>query len=156
MLFKLFLKLSHGVEIGAYHAYEGHWKSLSDPTEISEVKFIQFQELKHRHMLSLLLSELESSPSPFIDLIFKMIGKLMGSLCHFLGRRLPMLGAAMIEILGVVNYEFVSKFTSDLRTKLILKELAMVEREHREYFFQRSTSVKTRLPVSTLRKKSIR
>lgn len=156
MIFKFLLKLSHGIELGAWNAYQGHWESLTDRDEISHIKFIQFQELKHRHLLSHMLSELNSQPSRSIDFIFTLIGKLMGSLCKILGHKLPMQGAALIEILGVINYELVSKFTSDLNFKLYLKEMAMVEKEHRDYFIQRSTSVKTRLPVSILRRKSIR
>lgn len=131
------LKFSHGVEVGAWNAYKGHRESLTDKDEIETIAFIQEEELGHQINLEYFLEDLNSSISPTIDFIFKMVGKLMGFLCKVLGHRLPMRGAGMIETLGVINYRIVANEARKCgfeRMAQVLDEMGATEIEHKKYF----------------------
>lgn len=131
------LKLSHGVEIGAIKAYQGHWNSVIAIKERAKIRAIQFEELRHKEDIEEFLRDLGSKSNDFIDLSFEVIGTIMGTLCYFTGRRLPNLAAGMIEIMGVVNYKIVAKEATNCRKHTMataLLEMAKTEEEHRKYF----------------------
>lgn len=139
------LKLSHGIEVGAWNAYQGHWQSLTDQEEINAIKYIQEEELGHQIILEDFLEDLGSGRSAIIDFIFKYIGKTMGFLCKVLGYRLPMFGAGMIETLGVINYELVAKWASlnrEYTMTEVLMEMAEVEALHKQYFKDKLTPIR--------------
>jgi demethoxyubiquinone hydroxylase (CLK1/Coq7/Cat5 family) len=135
------LKLSHGIEVGAWNAYQGHWQSLKDEDEVAAIRFIQQEELGHQINVEYCLEDLGSARSPTIDFIFRMIGKFMGLLCKFMGHRLPMMGAGMIETLGVMNYNIVAneaRKQGQERMAQLLDEMAETEREHKLFFQKKS------------------
>lgn len=131
------LKISHGVEIGAINAYEGHAKSIGDRIEKYEIKQIQREEVEHKKIIEFYLEKLGSKPSKLIDFTFYLIGNLMGLLCFVMGKRLPMYGAGLIETLGVMNYDIVAKEAQKLgRHSMVfsLRHMAQTELEHKQYF----------------------
>lgn len=65
------LKFNHGVEIGAYLAYVGHFKRTNDP----KAQEIANEELEHRSELRLTLKYYGEVPSPVIDVFFTVVGK---------------------------------------------------------------------------------
>lgn len=131
------LQKAHSGEIGAYFAYGGHWKSVKDPSKKLWIQWIQKEELEHIHSLELMLYLLRSRPDRFRDKIFAKIGKTLGFLCFLTGYRLPMWGAAVIEKVGAVNYEEMSKMASQMQMHEFaqtLGEMHLVEKEHEEWF----------------------
>lgn len=131
------LKLSHGIEIGAYNAYQGHWNSVTNINDRGKIKLIQFEELRHKQAIAGFLRDLGSTPSDIIDIAFEIIGTLMGLLCYCTGRWLPNLAASLIETMGVINYQVVAKeatSNSEYVMAAQLLEMAAMEVDHKEYF----------------------
>lgn len=138
------IKLSHGIEIGAYTAYSYHWRSLDNKKERKEVRHIQWEEFEHRNQLKVFLTELNSKPNQIIDQTFKVIGNTMGFLCLLTGYSMPMLGAGLIEIMGVINYKLVAKEALKNNKLSMAKRLdimAETELKHRHYFMNKYKGV---------------
>jgi demethoxyubiquinone hydroxylase (CLK1/Coq7/Cat5 family) len=131
------LQNAHAGEIAAYHAYEGHWKSLKDHKERKEIRKIQEEEMEHIELIEEFLKDLNSKPLFFLDLIFSFIGRVLSVMCYFTGYRLPMYVAKKIEQIGVENY---NKMALEAREHghhamyLFLCDMSEVEQQHEKYF----------------------
>lgn len=137
------LKLSHGIEIGAINAYLGHVESLKNESVQKEILMIASEEVRHKRQVAEFLEILNSAPSPLINRIFSIVGHCMGFLCHYTGYYIPMLGAGLIETMGVVNYEIVAKEAfkqNQNRIGTILLEMAATELEHKNYFKRKAST----------------
>lgn len=131
------LQKAHAGEIGAYYAYGGHWKSVSNPGQRMMIRFIQAEELEHIRSLDLMLYLLHATPNRRLDTVFTVIGKTLGYLCRFTGYFMPMWGAMIIEKIGVSNYKEMSMDASRAQMHNFaqtLGEMHLVELEHEEYF----------------------
>ena len=133
------LQFAHAAEIAAYHAYEGHWRSVTNKTEQDYIKKIQLDELDHIHTLERILSSLYAGPYKPLDFCGKVIGELIGFACYYSGWRLPMLVAGLMEKIGTASYKDIAIEAAD-QGKLVLAmklmEMAKVEEDHEEYFEQ--------------------
>jgi rubrerythrin len=131
------LRRAHAGELAAYLAYEGHWRSLRDPLEASEVRAIAREELLHRRDLGLVLNRLGRPPAPFREALFGIIGRCIGTLCHVGGWFAPMYGAGFLERGNIDEYEEGAALALDAgQGELVepLHRMAWVEREHERYF----------------------
>lgn len=131
------LQDAHAGEIGAYYAYGGHWKAVSDPAQRMMIRFIQKEELEHIRTLDLMLYLLRATPNQRKDTVFTVIGKTLGYLCKWTGYFMPMWGAKVIERIGVNNYKKMSATASKLQLHdfaQTLGEMYQIELEHEEYF----------------------
>lgn len=133
------LQQAHAGELAAYYAYEGHWRSLSDPRQREAVQKIQYEERDHIRYLKTMLDVYKSQPSKIRDFIFTMIGKTASFLCYITGWYLPMAGARFIENIGAVNYNVMSKKAKSLglhETARALKMMGIMEDRHEKYFLE--------------------
>jgi rubrerythrin len=133
------LRFAHAAEIAAYHAYEGHWRSVSNQAEREYIRSIALDELEHIHIIEDMLRALRSGPSPFLDRMGLIIGEIIGILCYHTGWRLPMYVAGAMEKIGTRSYrEIALEAAEQGRYPMVgcLMEMAKVEEEHEEYFEQ--------------------
>lgn len=99
------LQHAHAGETAAFHAYEGHIKSVRHPETKEAIRKVQKEELDHIRMTWFMLHELGAEPNKFQDLLFTMIVKTLSVLCRVTGYFAPMYGALLIEKIGVNNYK---------------------------------------------------
>lgn len=131
------LKFAHAAEIAAYHAYEGHWRSVSNKAEQDYIRGIALDELKHIATLKKMLQGMRSQPSPFLDRAGTIVGELLGLACFYTGWRLPMWIAGMMEKIGTASYRDIAETAIKNERYLMaakLLQMAKVEQEHEEYF----------------------
>lgn len=131
------LQNAHAGEIGAYYAYGGHWKAVSDPAQREMIRFIQKEELEHIRALDLMLYILRAAPNQRRDTVFTVIGKTLGYLCKWTGYFMPMWGAMFMEKIGVSSYKEMSIEASKLQWHdfaVQLGEMHQTELDHEEYF----------------------
>lgn len=132
------LKQAHAIEIGAYHAYAGHWRSLPKRSkERQKVHEIQIEELKHRQSIAEMLKAIDARPSWVLDWTFWIIGKSISFACGFMHRKLAMYGAQVMERVGDLCYGRIAK---EARTNGLtfmaskLETMQRAEQAHEEYF----------------------
>lgn len=133
------LRNAYSGEQAAALAYRGHWKSLRDPVERSEVRRIEREEWEHRQDVGRMLASLGAAPRRGAELRTWAIGRMLGLGCRVIGWFLPMYFAGRLERGNAQEYE-------DARTHAVavgrddfaarLAGMAEAEREH-ELFFQR-------------------
>lgn len=131
------LKFAHAAEIAAYHAYEGHWRSVSNSAEQAYIQNIQLDELKHIYTIEKMLHGLQAKPNRFLDHAGKIVGELLGLACFYSGWRLPMWVAGLMEKIGTASYKDIADEAINQERYLMataLLEMAKVESEHEEYF----------------------
>lgn len=131
------LRFAHAAEIAAYHAYEGHWRSVSNRAEQEYIQKIQLDELKHVYSIEKMLSSLQTCPDPLLDKAGKIVGELIGLACFYTGWRLPMWFAGVMEKIGTASYEDIALEAAEHKRYVMasaLMEMAKVELEHEQYF----------------------
>jgi rubrerythrin len=131
------LKFAHAAEIAAYHAYEGHWRSVSNTAEREYIYKIALDELKHIKTIERILKGFNSRPSRLLDFGGKVVGELVGFACYYSGWRLPMLVAGAMEKIGTASYKEIALEAAEQGMPiltLILLDMAKVEDEHEAYF----------------------
>jgi len=136
MLIKM-LQHAHAAELAAYHAYEGHWRSVSDLKEQEAIKKIQQEEWQHVQSIERMLERLGSKPNRVRDTVFTVIGKTMSFLCYHTGWFLPMWGALVIEKIGVSGYyEILTQALYEGHPELCILLMVMMkaEEDHKAYF----------------------
>ena len=122
------LKFTHGVEIGAYLAYLGHYSRTKDP----EVLKIAYEEDLHKKQLKIILRTYKSSTNPIIDFIFYAIGNMVRYLCYISPVFLLNKVATVLEVFAIYSYRELAKEFQD--SKEILLEMGKTEERHKEYF----------------------
>lgn len=131
------LKFAHAAEIAAYHAYEGHWRSVSNQAEREYIRKIAGDELKHIHTIEQILKILKSRPSRVLDACGKVVGEIVGIACYHTGWRLPMIVAGLMEKIGTSSYRKIALEAADsgmVVLTVLLLDMARVEDEHETYF----------------------
>ncbi len=137
------LQNAYSGELAAYYAYDGHWRSLSDPREIAEVQKIQQEEWEHRECIGRFLKELGATPNPRREFVFTCIGKTISLLCRIGGWFIPMYGAGKLERGNIVEYEIAARVAAKAGHPQMVEELllmAEVEWDHELYFRQKAQS----------------
>lgn len=130
---------AHAGELAAYHAYEGHYRSVSDHEQKVQINRIQREELDHLHEVSKMLHSLGAQPSVFKDLLYIIIGKTASFLCYITGWYLPMWGAKKIEAIGAASYWEIADMAMDtghFQMSAKLCHMAETEEAHEKYFQQ--------------------
>ncbi len=131
------LKFAHAAETAAYHAYEGHWRSVSNQAEQDYIKTIQLDELRHIYALERMLEGLQTKPNRILDHAGKVVGELLGLACFYTGWRLPMWVAGVMEKIGTASYKEIADEAIKQERYLmavLLLEMAKSEQAHEEYF----------------------
>lgn len=131
------LKFAHAAEIAAYHAYEGHWRSVSNQAEREYIRKIALDELKHIRNIEVILSTMNSKPSKTLDVCGLIVGETVGLLCYYTGWRLPMIVAGLMEKIGKSSYNEIALEAADNGMTVlvvILLSMAENENEHETYF----------------------
>lgn len=143
------LQRAHAGERAAYHAYEGHWRSVWSREERERIQAIAQEELDHRRDVGVMLGELGAGPAPWRERALLLIGVVIHVLCRLGGWTGPigwyagMDGAGRLEAGNV--HEYVSAATlarAAGREAYVapLLHMAQVEFEHEVYFHERCAS----------------
>jgi len=134
------LQLAYSAELAAAYAYRGHWKSVNDKDERARIAQIENEEWHHRQLVGEMLRDLNAAPKRLGELRAKIIGRVLGLLCHVTGWLAPMYGAGRLESNNIVEYEIAAGHARDCgQDGLIdcLLTMAEVEWEHEKYFRSR-------------------
>ncbi|MHC4840592.1 MAG: ferritin-like domain-containing protein [Planctomycetota bacterium] len=124
-------------ELAAAHAYNGHWKSVRDKTERSEIKQIEADELHHRARIIEMLSELGAEPDAKRERKLNRIGRVISMLCRVGGWFIPMYGAGRLEAPNIAEYETAARLARKSGLDEWIEEFlnwAEVEWDHEKYF----------------------
>ena len=143
------LQDAYSGEIAAAYAYRGHWKSLPESPEKSNIKKIEAEEWHHRERVGRWLEVLNAKPRRLREAVFWMIGRTLGMSCHVSGWFMPMYFAGRLENGNVVEYEDAARFASELGMHECVDDLldmARVELEH-EVFFRETVKGHRLLPA---------
>jgi rubrerythrin len=131
------LRFAHAAEIAAFHAYEGHWRSVTNQAEQDYIKTIALDELKHIYDIEKMLDSLGWCTSARMDTVGKFVGEVIGWMCYHTGWRLPMMVAGLMEKIGTASYEKIALQAAEDGRYLMaqkLLEMGKVEAQHEEYF----------------------
>jgi rubrerythrin len=131
------LQLAYSGELAAAHAYNGHWRSLSDPDERERIRRIEDEEWHHRRLVGEMLQALGAAPDARRERRLGLVGRTLRLLCHVSGWFLPMYAAGRLESRNVKEYEDAADHAAACgRAELVdcLLTMAEVEWEHERYF----------------------
>jgi demethoxyubiquinone hydroxylase (CLK1/Coq7/Cat5 family) len=128
---------AHAGELAAGLAYQGHARSLADPTEAAEVLQIAWQEMEHRRSVGRMMDDLGKRPRRLREALFHGVGTVLGSLCRVSGWLAPMYAAGRLEAGNIREYEEAAGLAilggrPHLAPELL--RMAEVEWEHELYF----------------------
>ena len=143
------LQNAYSGEIAAAFAYRGHWKSLKESAEKTEIKKIEAEEWHHRERVGRWLETLGAKPRAFREKVFWTIGRTLGATCFLSGWFMPMYFAGRLESGNIVEYREAAGFAKELGMNECVEDLldmARVEAEHEAFFRQTITGHKL-LPV---------
>lgn len=131
------LRRAHAIEIGAYEAYEGHWRSTKDATKKKRIQEIQKDELDHKQMVGFMLIELNAESNQDLDIFMYLIGSLISMSCYIIGPKAAAWGAKLFEVMGSDLYRKASmEALSEGNVEMCqtLWKMNKTEREHEEFF----------------------
>jgi demethoxyubiquinone hydroxylase (CLK1/Coq7/Cat5 family) len=144
------LQNAHAGELAAAFAYRGHWKSLRESDEKTQIKIIENEEWLHRENARKWLTELGAEPRKLREAIFWTIGRSLGVLCFISGWFFPMYFAGRLESQNILEYEEAAKYAKELEMKTCeneMMEMSRVEAQHEE-FFRKVVSNHRLLPIT--------
>jgi demethoxyubiquinone hydroxylase (CLK1/Coq7/Cat5 family) len=139
-------------ELAAAYAYRGHWKSLKNADEIRSIQKIENEEWLHRDKVGEMLATLGAQPKQAKEIKMRLIGRIIGFLCHLIGWFLPMYFAGRLESQNIKEYADAAIHASVLGLTEYESELLVmsaVEKEH-ELFFFRVVAQHKLLPITRL------
>jgi hypothetical protein len=131
------VRLAYSAERAAAFAYRGHARSLHGQPASREVARIEAEEWQHREHLARIMARLGITASPWLELKFALIGRVISASCLVLGRFMPMYFAGRLES-GNVN-EYLRMADLALGTAIndergCILEMALVEKRHETFF----------------------
>ena len=146
------LQAAHSGELAAGLAYAGHWRSVASAEERERIRSIEAEEWRHRQLVGELLRRLGARPSARREVVFRLLGRVLGPLCSWAGWLLPMYGAGLLESRNIVEYEVaaeLARLSGHEEFVECLLEMAEVEWQHERYFRERVMShpLAGRLPM---------
>ena len=144
------LQNAHAGELAAAFAYRGHWKSLRESAEKTEIKKIEAEEWAHRENVARWLVKLDAKPRRIREAIFWTIGRSLGVLCYVSGWFFPMYFAGRLESQNILEYEEAAHFAGEMKLKECVEEMlemSKVEAEH-EMFFSQTVANHRLLPLT--------
>jgi rubrerythrin len=122
------LKFNHGVEIGAYWAYIGHYERTGDP----EIFRIAMEEEKHRRKLQRTLEYFGDRPNDTVNQAFMKIGLVIRFLCKYSPLFMLNFVACSMELFAIFSYRRLAKKYPYFRS--MFTEMAEAEERHARYF----------------------
>ncbi len=132
------LKFAHAVEIGAYNAYEGHWRTLPFTSkEGKKIREIQLEEQHHREQLDEILKSFGTKSNVVMDSILFLIGRSVSIGCYVMGYRAAMWGAKILELMGADVYKEIIREAKKLKFDDIIltaEGMQWAEEEHEAFF----------------------
>jgi rubrerythrin len=131
------LQGAYSGELAAGLAYRGHWRSVGDPADRERIRQIEREEWHHRELVGDMLVRLGKSPSPARERRARLVGHVLGALCHVAGWLAPMYGAGRLESRNIVEYETAARLAASAGWPEFVECLlgmAEVEWEHEHYF----------------------
>lgn len=133
------LQNAHAGELAAAYAYRGHWKSLKDSPEKTEIKKIEEEEWQHRRNIARWLDFFGAKPRPVREKVFWTIGRSLGATCFLSGWFMPMYFAGRLESQNVQEYAEAAKYARELEMPdcvAEMLEMSGVEQRHEDFFKQ--------------------
>lgn len=122
------LKFCFAVEIGAYLAYVGHYRSSKD----KKIKSIMRDELSHMVYIKRVLASYDEKPTAVFSLPFLIIGHMIRLTCRITPKPMLDFVARIMEKFNVVSYDYMAKaFPEHSETFLGMMQN---EYEHEIYF----------------------
>ncbi|HEV7397687.1 MAG TPA: ferritin-like domain-containing protein [Pyrinomonadaceae bacterium] len=137
------LQQAYSAEMAAAYAYNGHWKSVSNPDEQVHIKQIEDEEWHHRQLAGEMLTRLNSGPRRLKEIRATVLGRVLSILCHVCGWLAPMYGAGRLESRNIREYETAARYAHESGHQDFvdcLLGMAEVEWEHEFYFRSRVQS----------------
>src|SRR5215469_8302055 len=134
------LQLAYSGEKAAALAYQGHARSVSHPHEKAMIEKIERDEWVHREKVGRLLARLGAQPVRLREIRSSAVGHVLSFLCRFSGWFLPMYFAGKLETNNVCEYDKAAGWARELGLDDFLPdlyEMAAVEIEHEEFFFEK-------------------
>ncbi|MBX9666757.1 MAG: ferritin-like domain-containing protein [Candidatus Obscuribacterales bacterium] len=131
------LHMAYSGELAAGIAYAGHWRSLRDEQQRTDIKKIESEEWTHRMLVGQMLKQLGAKPQRWREAMMTTIGSSVFVACFIGGWFLPMYFAGRLESANNAEYEhaaFHAEALGLLDMKAILLELAEVELTHEQFF----------------------
>ncbi len=122
------LKFNHGVEIGAYLAYEGHYNRTQDPNLLDILR----DEDNHKLTLEVILLAHQQQPSWIIDSAFKTIGNTIKLLCKICPIWSLNFIAQLMERFAIFSYLGLARRYP--KYDVVFTHMAVAEYRHRIYF----------------------
>lgn len=122
-------------ERAAALAYNGHWKSLEDETEIRIVKKIERDEWQHRARIGEMLFELNAKPLFIREKVFYLIGRSIGIICHFCGNFLASFFAGILESKNVDEYKQALIYAQEIGLEKYFEDFIAMEKAEAEHEF---------------------
>lgn len=135
------LQGAYSGELAAAHAYNGHWRSVSDPEERKAIRTIEEEELHHREQVGQMLAALGAGPKGWRELFFGVVGRVLSALCFVSGYFAAMHGAGRLEEKNVAEYSSAARYAALAGLGHLcddLLEMSEVEHDHEAYFRART------------------
>lgn len=129
------LQKAYSGELAAALAYNGHWKSLKDETEIEIVKKIEQDEWLHRAKVGEMLFDLDAKPKVLRDKIFYLIGRSVGIICHFCGRFCSAFFAGILESKNVDEYRQALIYAKEIGLEKYFEDFIEMRKTEAEHEF---------------------
>ena len=131
------LQGAYSGELAAAHAYNGHWRSVSDPEERAQIRRIEEEELHHREQVGKMLADLDAGPAGWREAFFGTLGRLLSALCFVSGYFAAMHGAGRLEEKNVAEYAGAARYAALAGLGHLCDDLltmSEVEHDHEAYF----------------------
>lgn len=144
------LQNAHAGELAAAYAYRGHWKSVRNSQERTQIKKIEQEEWEHRKGVLKWLHKLDAEPKKLREAIFWTIGRTLGVFCFVSGWFFPMYFAGRLESQNTQEYIDAAEFAKELKMQDCVDEMLEMsakELEHEKYF-SKTVSNHRLLPIT--------
>lgn len=129
------LQKAYSGERAAALAYNGHWKSLKDATEIRIVQKIENDEWVHRNRIGEMLFDLNAEPLFLREKVFWLIGRSIGIICHFCGRFCAAFFAGILERKNVDEYARALEYAEEIGLKEYFADFTEMRNAEAEHEF---------------------
>jgi rubrerythrin len=136
------LQNAYSGELAAWHAYEGHRKSVGS-LEAQEILVIRDDEKVHRECVGNFLAQLDARPRKARELRMLLTGLIIRGLCRIGGWFIPMYGAGRLERGNISEYEVAARLAYQAGCPQMIESLlhmAEVEWDHEAYFRKKAES----------------
>jgi len=134
------LKMAYSAEKAAAFAYIGHADSIKDLKDRQAIQQIELDEWNHRSEVMSIMQEYQIQPSKYYEFKFHIIGKAISASCYVIGWFMPFYFAGDLESGNVCEYFRMKQYFNSIgitKHDQILYEMAIKEKEHEVYFYER-------------------